>query len=186
MANLVIGPDSSYAPSRELTIPADRERFHEIRANAGLILIGGKTAREEPYGTVGQPLLIITHQPLSSFAAILHENENIKFFVNEDQLPFIEIATRESEKLWRRYQGGKYLLVEGGPALISDLVTANLLDTLFLTRSPRVASGAKMGEDELEKILTPATLVDQYLVNVENSSSGATFEEYEYWRGEGV
>jgi riboflavin biosynthesis pyrimidine reductase len=186
VANFVIGTDGSYSPSRELTVPEDRARFHQIREQAALILVGGNTAREEPYATINQELLVITRQSLSQFDLKLIENEKVRFFINQEQYSVPEIAALESEKLWRQYQGGKYLLVEGGPSIIAELISACLLDTLFLTRSPKIASGARLTADGIERMLSSATLIDQYFIEVENSGSEAIFEEYEYWRGEGI
>jgi hypothetical protein len=35
-------------------------------------------------------------------------------------------------------------------------------------------------------MLAPATMVDQYFMQVEESAAEVAFEEYEYWRGEGI
>jgi len=188
VANLVIGADGSFAPSREITVSEDRVRFHQIRAGAGLIAIGGETARHEPYDRIKQPLLIITRQPIDTFNQDLLENENIRIVINQQDASLPAIIVRESERLWRQYQGHKYLLIEGGPHFISELISANLLDTLFLTRSPKSGSSKKLKPRQLESMLEPGTLIDQYWVDLDDIPGGgeAAFEEYEYWRGEGI
>ena len=63
MANLVMGSDGSTTlegSSKTLSSPQDRLRFHELRAQASAILIGGNTARNEPYATTPLPLVVIS------------------------------------------------------------------------------------------------------------------------------
>ena len=63
LANLVLGSDGSTSldgSSKSLSSTEDRRRFHELRTRASAILIGGNTARTEPYATTPVPLVVIT------------------------------------------------------------------------------------------------------------------------------
>ena len=63
LANSVLGSDGSTTldcSSKALSSASDRKRFHELRALASVILIGGNTARTEPYASTPVPLVVIT------------------------------------------------------------------------------------------------------------------------------
>ncbi|NDI26033.1 MAG: pyrimidine reductase, partial [Actinobacteria bacterium] len=63
-ANLIVGKDGSTTlagSSIGLSTDEDRRRFHELRSKNDLILIGGNTARREPYKRTPIPLYILTH-----------------------------------------------------------------------------------------------------------------------------
>ena len=126
IANLVVsstGATSKNGSSIGLSSPADRKRFHELRSESDAILIGGSTARREPYKKTPIPLFIITHslvrlQPKNQLAkqvnlpptAALQEISN--FFAN-----------RESAQI----------LVEAGPKLLTQMIKEGLIQTLYLT-----------------------------------------------------
>jgi hypothetical protein len=66
-ANLVIGADGSTTrggSSRGLSFEADRQRFHQLRGEFDVILVGGNTARSEPYSKTPIPLIVLTHGAL--------------------------------------------------------------------------------------------------------------------------
>jgi riboflavin biosynthesis pyrimidine reductase len=188
VANLVLGADFSYSPSRELTTAHDRERFHEIREGAGLIVIGGNTARQEPYEKSLLPTLVITRQENSTFSTGLLENENVQIRTVQDGTSLAEIVIEESEKLYRKSGMEKFLLIEAGPHFIAAITQAELLDTLFLTRTHKIASGARLDEKWLLQLNAGATLVDQYFVHDEADpvEKESCFEEWRYWRGESL
>ena len=63
LANLVLGSDGSTTldgSSKALSSASDRKRFHELRTLASAILIGGNTARTEPYASTPVPLVVVT------------------------------------------------------------------------------------------------------------------------------
>ena len=62
-ANLVIGQDGSTTrngTSKNLSSAEDRKRFHQLRSGVEAIVIGGKTARLEPYAQTPAPLYVIS------------------------------------------------------------------------------------------------------------------------------
>ena len=63
-ANLIVGIDGSTTANGSsigLSNDEDRRRFHQLREKSDLIVIGGNTARREPYKRTPVPLYILTH-----------------------------------------------------------------------------------------------------------------------------
>jgi hypothetical protein len=63
-ANLIVGSDGSTTANNSsigLSTDDDRLRFKQLRSKSDLILIGGNTARREPYKRTPVPLYILTH-----------------------------------------------------------------------------------------------------------------------------
>ena len=61
--SLVIGADGSLVKkgsSREISSTADRQRFLALRRGFDAIVIGGQTARMEPYERTPIPLIILS------------------------------------------------------------------------------------------------------------------------------
>ena len=161
MANLVIGSDGSttlVGSSKTLSSPQDRLRFHELRAQASAILIGGNTARNEPYATTPLPLVVISRTgkiPESVLAnPLLH-------LWQLDPVSAIQRAHIEF---------GEKILVEGGIEILKELLAADVIDQLFLTISEKtggeniydlsaltrnftVESSEKFGNETLLKLL---------------------------------
>ena len=75
-ANLIVGKDGSTSKSGSsipLSTQEDRVRFNALRLKNDLILIGGNTARREPYKRTPIPLYILTNtkvrlQPINQLA----------------------------------------------------------------------------------------------------------------------
>ena len=61
--SLVLGADGSLTKngsSRALSSAGDRQRFLALRRECGAIVIGGETARAEPYERTPAPLIILS------------------------------------------------------------------------------------------------------------------------------
>lgn len=146
-ANLVLGADGSTTldgSSNGLTFPADRVRFHQLRREFKAILIGGNTAREEPYTKTPLPLIVLSHQPLTF---LLESNSNAMVW----NVPIPTAISRAN---------GIYgdLLLEAGPALVSEAVIAGLLTELFLTISPKTPAENQI---DLAKLTATATQISE-------------------------
>jgi riboflavin biosynthesis pyrimidine reductase len=108
-----------------LSTDEDRRRFHELRSKNDLILIGGNTARREPYKRTPIPLYILTHtkvrlQPKNQLAK--------QFALNPAQM------INELKSSFNSEQSGPInLLVEAGPALLKQMIDEGLIDNLYLT-----------------------------------------------------
>ena len=128
-ANLIVGIDGSTSlggSSIGLSTQADRLRFHQLRQDSDLIIIGGNTARREPYKRTPIPLYILTHakvrlQPKNQLAKQFQSTplallEQIKAdFVPSDNSDHIKV------------------LVEAGPTLLLEMIKQSLIDYLYLT-----------------------------------------------------
>lgn len=154
-ANLIVGADGSTTlanSSMGLSTDEDRRRFHELRSKNDLILIGGNTARREPYKRTPIPLYILTHtkvrlQPKNQLAK--------QFALNPAQM------INELKSSFNSEQSGPInLLVEAGPALLKQMIDEGLIDNLYLTINQE-----KTGDNQI--VLTQLTK-DFELIKREN------------------
>ena len=126
-ANLIVGKDGSTSisgSSTPLSTQEDRERFQALRLKNDLILIGGNTARREPYKKTPIPLYILTHTKVR----LQPKNQLAKQFS-------LSIKEMISE-IGNKFEGGKEvinLLVEAGPSLLTQMISDSLIDQLYLT-----------------------------------------------------
>jgi riboflavin biosynthesis pyrimidine reductase len=157
LANLVLGSDGSTSldgSSKSLSSAEDRRRFHEVRAQASVILIGGNTARTEPYAQTPVPLVVITRsgQIPDSVRA------NPKTHIWElDPISAVEKALKEF---------GGTVLVEGGIRLVQELLLANQIDELYLTLS-KISGG--------ENVYDLSALTREFTVESSEKIDGETF-----------
>jgi riboflavin biosynthesis pyrimidine reductase len=108
-----------------LSTDEDRRRFHELRSKNDLILIGGNTARREPYKRTPIPLYILTHTKVR----LQPKNQLAKQFA----LSPIEIINELKSSFNPEQSGPINLLVEAGPALLKQMIDEGLIDNLYLT-----------------------------------------------------
>jgi len=122
LANLIIGLDGSTTlnhRSAGLSFPQDRLRFHALRKESDVIVIGGNSARNEPYSTTPVPLIVLSHA---------------------DQLPN-ELIANTQVTLWNKDIVGAVndakknyanILIEAGPSLLRQALEARLVDELHI------------------------------------------------------
>jgi len=126
-ANLIVGKDGSTSKSGSstpLSTQEDRDRFNALRLKNDLILIGGNTARREPYKRTPIPLYILTHTKVR----LQPKNQLAKQFSLSAKEMIAEIGNKfESGK------EGINLLVEAGPSLLTLMISDSLIDQLYLT-----------------------------------------------------
>jgi len=126
-ANLIVGKDGSTSisgSSTPLSTQEDRERFQALRLKNDLILIGGNTARREPYKKTPIPLYILTHTKVR----LQPKNQLAKQFS-------LSIKEMISE-IGNKFENGKEvinLLVEAGPSLLTQMISDSLIDLFYLT-----------------------------------------------------
>jgi len=126
-ANLIVGKDGSTSisgSSTPLSTQEDRERFQALRLKNDLILIGGNTARREPYKKTPIPLYILTHTKVR----LQPKNQLAKQFSLSAKEMIAEICTK--------FENGKEdinLLVEAGPSLLTQMISDSLFDLFYLT-----------------------------------------------------
>lgn len=119
LANLLMAADGSTTVrgrSVGLSSPADRARFHQLRATADYILIGGNTARSEPYAATPVPLVVLTRGNLPD-----EVSSNSMARAVKAGLPEVLDALEGN------------ILIEAGPALLQEAMRLKLVDELHLT-----------------------------------------------------
>ena len=157
-ANLIIGPYGATTlggSSVALSFPADRLRFHQIRTEFQAILIGGNTARNEPYSKTPLPLIVLTRHPLPSKVA---QNPLAQAWQ-------IDLKDAIPQALGRFGD----LLIEAGPALFQAAIKSGLLTELFITRS-NVLGG--------EKHIDLPHLIEDWVEISDESAEGGHFLRY--------
>ncbi len=123
-ANLIVGADGSTTiagSSRALSFVADRKRFHQLRSKFNVILIGGATARNEPYFKTPSPLIVLTHQSLPPTVA-----------ANPLAQAWREPIAHAIPRASALYGD---VLIEGGPRLLREALAERLVGELFITFS---------------------------------------------------
>jgi riboflavin biosynthesis pyrimidine reductase len=130
-ANLIVGSDGSTTANNSsigLSTDEDRLRFQQLRSKSDLILIGGNTARREPYKRTPVPLYILTHakvrlQPKNQLAKQFSMGITDLFSEISNNFPPTEINSPIN------------LLVEAGPVLLQEMIDLSLINHLYLTKN---------------------------------------------------
>ena len=145
-ANLIVGVDgatTANGSSIGLSNDEDRQRFHQLRGESDLILIGGNTARREPYKRTPIPLYILTHSKVK----LQPKNQLAKQF----QLTPKQLLEEVGGKFESSSELPIKLLVEAGPKLLLEMISQSLVDYLYLTVSLNKKGENKVDIDELTK-----------------------------------
>ena len=128
-ANLIVGKDGSTTvagSSTPLSTDEDRRRFHQLRTDSDLILIGGNTARREPYKRTPIPLYILTHTKVR----LAPKNQLAKQFTMTPAQMINEISNNFPPQ---DSKSGIRLLVEAGPKLLQQMIDESLIDQIYLS-----------------------------------------------------
>jgi riboflavin biosynthesis pyrimidine reductase len=151
-ANLIVGNDGSTTSNNSsigLSTDEDRLRFQQLRSRSDLILIGGNTARREPYKRTPVPLYILTHakirlQPKNQLAKQFSLGIGELFSEISNNFPSTDSTSPIN------------LLVEAGPILLKQMIELSLIDHLYLTKNLE-----KNGENKIsiEELIKPFKLV---------------------------
>lgn len=125
-----------------LSTDEDRLRFQQLRSKSDLILIGGNTARREPYKRTLIPLYILTHAKVR----LQPKNQLAKQFSMSITELFSEISnnfppTDSTSPI--------NLLVEAGPILLKQMIELSLIDHLYLTKNIEKDGENKISVQEL-------------------------------------
>ncbi len=119
VATIVVGADGSSTingSSSEVTSTADRATFLQRRRLVDCIIIGGNTARNEPYSKTPVPLVVVSKQ-------------------EHPQLPAAHVWDLDPKDALKkaRHEFGENILIEGGASFISYVLEQNLVDVLELS-----------------------------------------------------
>ena len=164
-ANLIVGKSGATTlagSSIGLSTDEDRRRFKLLREESDLTIIGGNTARREPYKRTPVPLYILTH----SKVRLQPKNQLAKQFLMPPEQLFKEIGenfppTDDTSAI--------KVLVEAGPVLLQSLIDQGLIDHLHLTTNL-----VKDGENRIsvEELISSFKLTSQQIIEE------AKFERY--------
>jgi riboflavin-specific deaminase-like protein len=158
--------------TKGLSTDLDRELFHRLRTQADAIMVGAGTVRVERYGRMAKsdelreargseglepdPLAVVVSARLDLPAdlPLLNEPEQrvviatgsdaslpdglasqVIYERTDDDLPLLAARLRHEH-------GVRSVVCEGGPTLNSHLLSAGLVDELWLTLNPKLAGGA--------------------------------------------
>ncbi|MFM8404390.1 MAG: dihydrofolate reductase family protein [Actinomycetota bacterium] len=137
LANMVIGANgatSLHQDSAQLSPPADRRRFHEIRDLSRALVVGGNTFRREHYANAPIPVYVATRTATPQFSGAT--------FIVAAPEEVVESALDES---------GGPVLIEGGISFITPLIEKMMIDRFFITRSPISGDGDFFDFDNLNQ-----------------------------------
>ena len=121
-ASLVVGADGSTTKggnSRGITSGVDRTAFLARRRSADFLLIGGETARLEPYHRTPVPVVISSRSMINSLA-----DNRLAHWWN---LSPTDALAKGMKKF------GENVLVESGPSIIDELLLNKVLDGIYLS-----------------------------------------------------
>jgi len=134
VATLVVGSDGSTSKesrSAGVSSAADRQVFLQRRREVDCIIIGGNTARHEPYNRTPVPLVVISRSLVNPV-----QGNHLALLWNCSPVQAVEKA---------RAQFGEKILIEGGITMINELIDHAIIDQLELSVTP--ASG---GDDRID------------------------------------
>ena len=134
IATLVVGSDGSTTKdgsSRGVSSSADRTRFLARRISVDAILIGGNTARTEPYHKTPVPVVVVS----TSMANALADNRQAYWWSASPSA-----AIERARRLF-----GPTILIEAGQSIIFELISLNMIDRLELSVTPVTG-----GEDRVD------------------------------------
>jgi riboflavin biosynthesis pyrimidine reductase len=155
VATLVVGIDGSTSKesrSAGISSAADRQVFLQRRREVDCIIIGGNTARHEPYNRTPVPLVVISRSLVNPV-----QGNHLALLWNCSPSE----AVKKAQK-----QFGDKILIEGGISMINELIDHAVIDQLELSVTP--ASG---GDDRIDW----KTLLAKFAHYTSREVDGTTF-----------
>ena len=122
VASLVVGRDGSTSKgnsSNGVSSDADRTAFLMRRRKVDCILIGGNTARHEPYKQTPVPLVILSRSHINPVAG--------------NDMSHLWNVSPAQALIKAKEQFGEKILVEAGTSIIIELIDQGLIDQLDLS-----------------------------------------------------
>jgi riboflavin biosynthesis pyrimidine reductase len=115
--------------------PEDRKAFLQRRREVDVIIVGGNTARHEPYNRTPVPLVVISRSLVNPV-----QGNHLALFWNCSPASAIEKA---------RTLFGEKILIEGGVSMINELLTHSLIDHMELSVTPATGGDEKIDIKQL-------------------------------------
>jgi riboflavin biosynthesis pyrimidine reductase len=140
VATLVVGADGSTSKesrSAGVSSASDRQVFLQRRREVDCIIIGGNTARHEPYNRTPVPLVVVSRSLVNPV-----QGNHLALLWNCSPVQAVEKA---------RAQFGPTILIEGGFSLINDLIEHNILERIELSVTPATGGDNRIDWKELLK-----------------------------------
>ena len=138
VATLVVGQDGSTSlngRSAGVSSARDRQTFLQRRREVDVIIIGGNTARVEPYNKTPVPLIVISRSLVNPV-----QGNHLALFWNCSPVDAVSKA--------RRLFGEK-ILIEGGISMINELIDHGVIDQLELSVTPASGGDERIDWKEL-------------------------------------
>ena len=138
VATLVVGSDGSTSKksrSAGVSSVADRQVFLQRRREVDCIIIGGNTARHEPYNRTPVPLVVISRSLVNP--------------VRGNHLALLWNCSPEQAVKKARIQFGDKILIEGGISMINELIDHGVIDQLELSVTPASGGDERIDWKEL-------------------------------------
>lgn len=138
VATLVVGSDGSTSKehrSAEVSSAEDRKAFLQRRRQVDVIIVGGNTARHEPYNRTPVPLVVISRSLVNPV-----QGNHLAHFWNCSPA----LAVSRARALF-----GDKILIEGGVSMINELLESKLIDHLELSVTPFSGGSDKVDIDQL-------------------------------------
>lgn len=146
-ATLVVGRDGSTSlngTSQSISSPTDRQTFLKRRHSADFLLIGGETARSEPYHRTPAPVVISSRSMINS--------------LSDNQLAHWWNLSPERALAKGIVKFGPNVLVESGGRILDQLISAKLLDGIYLSVTESTGGENKI---DIENLLAKFVEVDR-------------------------
>ena len=134
VATLVVGVDGSTSKdnrSAGVSSAADRQVFLQRRREVDCIIVGGNTARNEPYNRTPVPLVVVSRSLVNPV-----QGNHRALLWNCSPVQAVEKA---------RTQFGGNILIEGGTSMIEELISHGIIDQLELS-----VTSATGGDDRID------------------------------------
>ena len=147
VATLVVGSDGSTSKesrSAGISSPEDRKAFLQRRREVDVIIVGGNTARQEPYNRTPVPLIVISRSLVNPV-----QGNHLALFWNCSPAKAVEKA---------RLLFGEKILIEGGISMIKELISLKILDQLELSVTPATGGDERV---DIKELLSHFTQVSQ-------------------------
>lgn len=150
-ASLVVGSDGSTTKggnSRGIASGVDRTAFLTRRRSADFILIGGQTARSEPYHRSPVPVVIASRSMINALT-----DNRLAHWWNLSPMAALAKGIKEF---------GSNVLVESGPAIINELIENKVLDGIYLSVTSVVGGEYPI---DIEKLLANFQEVNREVID---------------------